>query len=148
MLTNTKFGEKWDYRFMKLARDEIATWSKDPSTKVGAVIVTQERKIISTGYNGLPEYMLDSEEILNNRELKYRYIIHAEQNALDNAVVDVEGSILYVTAPCCAKCAEIICDRGISEVVWQHNEEFAKRWNTDEAIEIFKKNEVIITILK
>ena len=64
---------------MKLAR-EISTWSKDPSSKIAAVIVNDERRILSTGYNGFPRGIADTEERLNDREQKYPRIVHAEMN--------------------------------------------------------------------
>ena len=69
--------DKWDYRFIKLAK-EISFWSKDPSTKVGAIAVTN-RRIIATGYNGFPKDIDDSDKRLNDREIKLSYMIHAEK---------------------------------------------------------------------
>ena len=69
-----KFNEeKWDKRFLGMAQ-LVSIWSKDPSTKVGAVITDGTKKIISLGYNGLPQWVDDNEEILSNREEKYKYI--------------------------------------------------------------------------
>ena len=59
---------KWDVRFLELAK-QIASWSKDPSTQVGCVVVGPDREIRSTGFNGLPRGIEDSEERLNNREM-------------------------------------------------------------------------------
>ncbi len=70
-------NSKWDKRFMKLAR-EISTWSKDPSSQIGAVIINDERRILATGYNGFPKGIRDTEERLNDREQKYPMIVHAE----------------------------------------------------------------------
>lgn len=140
------FNEKWNRRFAELAR-HVATWSRDPSTKVGAVIVDQERHPISLGYNGLPKEMLDDEKILNNREEKYKYVIHAERNAIANSPSSVEGCTMYVTHPCCSACAEFIAKSGISTVVWIHNKEFSDRWNSTDAEVIFKQNKVNIIIL-
>src|SRR6056300_1094742 len=75
---------KWDQRFMDMAM-MISTWSKDPSSKIGAVIVNDERRILATGYNGFPRGIADYEERLNNREEKLDRIIHGEMNALMNA---------------------------------------------------------------
>ncbi|NCA14162.1 MAG: hypothetical protein EBS89_08535, partial [Proteobacteria bacterium] len=71
----------WDRWFLGLAH-YVSTASKDPSTKVGAVIVDAERRVVSVGYNGLPRGVEDSEERLHNREVKYKMIIHAERNAI------------------------------------------------------------------
>ena len=91
-------NSKWDTRFMKLAR-EISTWSKDPSSKIGAVIVNDERRILATGYNGFPKGIEDTEERLNDRDQKYPLIVHAEMNALMNALysgVSVKDATIYV----------------------------------------------------
>ena len=75
---------KWDIRFLKLAT-HISEWSKDPSTKVGCVVVGPDREIRSTGFNGFPRGIQDSDERLTNRDLKYPLICHAEENAIMHA---------------------------------------------------------------
>ena len=75
---------KWDQRFLELAK-QISTWSKDPSTQVGCVVVGPDREIRSTGFNGLPRGIEDTSERLNNREIKYPMICHAEENAIMHA---------------------------------------------------------------
>lgn len=81
---------KWDRRFLKIAR-EVATWSKDPSTQVGAVIVDPDQRVVSLGYNGLPCGVSDSRDLLDDRVAKYATVIHAEQNALLFAARPVAG---------------------------------------------------------
>ena len=76
---------KWDVRFLKLAH-EVASWSKDPSTKVGCVLV-KGKKVVSVGYNGLPMGIEDSIERLTDRELKYEMTVHAEVNAVTTAAL-------------------------------------------------------------
>src|SRR6056300_417538 len=76
---------KWDQRFMQMAQ-MVSTWSKDPSSKIGAVAVNDEKRILATGYNGFPRGIADTEERLNNRDEKYPRIIHAEMNVLMNAL--------------------------------------------------------------
>ena len=76
-----KMSSKWDVRFLELA-DHISSWSKDPSTKVGCIIVGADREIRSTGFNGFPRGIDDSEERLTDREEKYPLICHAEENAI------------------------------------------------------------------
>ena len=77
-------SEKWDRRFLDLA-SHICGWSKDPSTKVGCVVVGEDREIRSTGFNGFPRGIEDSMERLDDRELKYPLICHAEENAIMHA---------------------------------------------------------------
>ena len=66
---------KWDKRFINIA-ESVSTWSKDPSRKIGAIAV-RNRKILSTGYNGFPKGIEDTEARLNVREIKYQYVVHA-----------------------------------------------------------------------
>lgn len=107
---------KWDKRFLRLA-ECISQWSKDPSTKVGSII-TDDIKIISMGYNGLPQKTPDYPQILNVREVKYQYIIHAEMNAILSAQTDLEECTIY-TYPFlpCPRCASVIVQSGINRVV-------------------------------
>jgi len=109
--------EKWDKRFIDLA-EHISTWSKDPSTKVGAVIVDSNRRIVSVGYNGFPAGVHDFSERYENRDIKYEMIIHGEINAILFANRDLHGCTLY-TWPFqpCSRCASIVVQKGISRVV-------------------------------
>lgn len=106
-------------RYINLAK-EIAKWSKDPSRKIGAIIVGDAGQIISQGYNGFPRGIWDTEERLNDRETKYKYVVHAEMNAIFNAVhnnASTVGSSMYVTGlPVCRECAKAIIQVGIKNV--------------------------------
>ena len=102
-----KMGSKWDVRFLLLAQ-HISSWSKDPSTKVGCVVVGADREIRSTGFNGFPRGIDDSIERLEDREEKYPLICHAEENAIMHAArvgVSLKGCTAYVTWPPCTRCA-------------------------------------------
>lgn len=107
--------DKWDTRFLALAR-HVSGWSRDPSTKVGAVIVNKRRLVVGIGYNGLPRGVKDLRQRLE-RPAKYLYTQHAETNAILNASGDVRGSTIFVTAPPCSHCAGFIIQAGIKEVV-------------------------------
>ena len=110
-------GKNWDKRFLELAK-LVGSWSKDPSTQVGAVIVDKDKRIVSIGFNGFPKGVEDSEKRLVDREQKYDIIIHAEANALMFAGKSVEGCTLY-TWPFqpCSRCAGLIIQSGIKRVV-------------------------------
>ena len=95
---------KWDRRMLGLV-NLIATWSKDPSTGVGAVIVDAKNRVVWLGYNGFPRAVCDSDEALFDRDEKLRRTIHAEENALLFARGPVDGCTIYVTHPPCARCA-------------------------------------------
>lgn len=130
--------EKWDRRFLKLAK-EVSTWSKDPSTKVGAVVVDGHTKeIISLGYNGFPRGMGDYESYYNNRELKYAMVVHAEENAIISGLNKIKHSysVLYVypsfmLPPICSRCCATAIQAGINEIVGFYNDELDEqqlRW--------------------
>ena len=109
----------WNLRFMDLAK-QVSTWSKDPSKKIGAVVVGSKRQILSTGYNGFPRGIEDTGERLNDRDLKYKYVVHAEMNAIYNATytgTSLDGASMYVYGlPICHECAKGIIQVGIKEV--------------------------------
>lgn len=108
--------EIWDQRFLCMA-SLVASWSKDPSTKVGAIIVTPENVVISVGYNGFAQRMPDVESHYADRETKYSRIVHSETNAIVLARGDVRGYTLYSTLPPCDRCAVTIIQAGIRRVV-------------------------------
>ena len=118
----------WDKRFLDTA-EHISKWSKDPSTKVGAVIVDDARRIVSVGYNGFPKGVKDNER-LEVREEKYKIVVHAECNAVLFAQRSLEGCSIY-TYPFmpCPSCAGIIIQSGIERVVSYDNKN--KRWEDD-----------------
>jgi len=126
-------NNKWDIRFMRIAK-EISQWSKDPSSKIGAVIVNDDHRILATGYNGFPRGIQDDEDRLNNREIKYSLIVHAEMNALMNALysgVSVKGTTLYVYGlPVCDNCTKSVIQAGISRVVITYPDVVAEKWQT------------------
>ena len=94
-------SEKGNGRFLSLAT-HISDWSKDPSTKVGCVVVGPDREIRSTGFNGFPRGIADTDERLSDRDLKYPLICHAEENAIMHAArigLALKDCIAYVTWP-------------------------------------------------
>jgi len=106
---------KWDERFLNIA-ENISHWSKDPSTKVGAVIANG-KNFVSAGYNGFPIGIADDER-LSDRERKYELIVHGEMNAIILAGRHLHGFTLY-TYPFlpCSRCAAMVIQTGISRVV-------------------------------
>lgn len=107
---------KWSERFMELA-EHVAEWSKDPSTKVGCVIVDKQNRVVSLGFNGFPRGIKDLPARYKNKETKYLFVAHAERNALDNAPLSVEGCTLYSPLLPCNECAKSIIQKGIKKVV-------------------------------
>jgi len=127
---------KWDKRYLALAK-EVASWSKDPSTQVGAVTVGSKKEVLSQGFNGFPRGIVDSEDRYNNRETKYKYVVHAEMNAIYNATysgVSLDGAVLYVYGlPICSECAKGIIQVGIKKVIIEKSKEL-DNWNESVAL--------------
>lgn len=125
--------EYWDRWYLGLAQ-YISTASKDPSTKVGCVVVgATHREIRATGYNGFARRVSDTEERLNKRALKYELTVHAETNAILNASLvgaSLEGSVSYCTWPPCTRCACNLIQAGIEEIVYPQVE-IPERWIED-----------------
>ena len=124
---------RWDQRFLALA-EHIAAWSKDPSTKVGCVVVGADREIRSTGFNGFPRGIEDDPGRLENREKKYPLICHAEENAIMHAArigMPLKGCSAYVTWPPCTRCARSLIQAGVAEVVFPEGCEIPDRWTED-----------------
>jgi dCMP deaminase len=121
--------EKWDARYLELA-EHVSQWSKDPSTKVGAVLVNRSNYVVSLGYNGLPRGVEDSPARLENREVKYKVVVHAERNAIISAQRDLAGCTLY-TWPfmSCAACAAMVIQAGIARHVAPRSD--VSRWQED-----------------
>lgn len=120
-MQNKYHSEVWDRRFLDVAKT-VSTWSKDPSSKLGAVVVDTEGRIVGEGFNGFPRGVEDTEERLNNREIKYEFVVHAEVNAIITAGDRARGSTLYVYpgwgSPCmCTNCCKTAIQAGIRRVV-------------------------------
>ncbi len=117
----------WDEYFIALAK-LTAMRSKDPSTQVGACIISADNRILSVGYNGAPNGFDDDNFPWNrqgeNLETKYPYVCHAEMNAVLNyrgTRKDFENARIYVDLFPCNECAKIIIQSGIKEVVYLSN---------------------------
>ena len=140
-------GKAWGDRYINLAK-EISTWSKDPSTKVGAVVIGNNGEVLSQGYNGFPRSIKDTPQRLKDREKKYNLVVHAEMNAICNASlngVSLKGSTLYVYGlPICNECAKGVIQVGIDKVIATRPADYNKEW--DESIKdakaLFKEAEV------
>ena len=124
----------WDMYFLNLC-EAVALKSKDPSTQLGAVIVGKHHEILSTGFNGFPRGVMDLDDRYQTRSIKYKYVEHAERNAIYNAArhgIALDGSTLYCKwFPCC-DCARAIIQSGISRIViGTPLSETPKRWLAD-----------------
>ena len=111
------FSSKWDNRFLALA-EHISTWSKDPSSKVGAIIVDDNKIVVGMGYNGFPRGVWDKVTRYSDRETKYKFVVHAEVNACLQAGNSAKNATLYVsTLPfICNECAKVIVQYDLSKL--------------------------------
>lgn len=133
--------DKWDLRFVELAKF-ISSWSRDPSTKTGAVLVRPNRTIASVGFNGFAQGMLDSDELYADREIKYSRVIHCEINALlfCRDPLPLTGYTLYTTGTNCDRCAVHMIQAGIRRFVFpKATPEQAIRWNIDRTLKYFEE---------
>ena len=134
----------WHRRFIDLAQF-IAGWSKDPSTQCGSVIVAPDRRVVSMGYNGLPRRVRDIPARYDNRELKYKIILHSERNAILFAREPLDGYTIYNWPMIsCATCASMVIQSGIATVVapysnnprWQEDFELSKQLFDEAGVEL------------
>lgn len=141
---------KWHKHFLTMAL-AFAQMSKDPSTVVGAIVVGPDREIRSTGFNGFPRGIVDTEDRLNDRDTKLQLVVHAECNAICNAArvgVSLKGCTLYLAASDrtgavvwggapCTRCTMHVIQSGIEEIVTYSPKQVPSRWHED--IEAAKK---------
>lgn len=116
----------WDETFMNIAH--VARMrSKDPTTQVGACIVSEDKRILSIGYNGAPNGFDDEEfpwgrDSENPLETKYLFVVHAERNAILNfrgSLREFKDATLYVSLFPCNECAKELAQVGIKEVIYE-----------------------------
>jgi len=129
----------WDEYFFNIVRT-ISVKSKDPSTNVGCIVVSQNNEVVSTGFNGFPRGVEDNVSTVPERyerELKLMFTEHAERNAIYAAArrgVVLDGCRIYVEWNPCADCMRAIIQSGIREVILNgrsesfNNQELRKRW--------------------
>lgn len=107
---------QWDKRMLHLC-NTVAEWSKDPSTKVGVVIMRPDRTVASLGFNGFPPGVADTPSRYADRKIKYPMVVHAEANAIITAREPLHGYTLFGNlAPCC-DCTGMLIRAGIVRVL-------------------------------
>jgi dCMP deaminase len=133
----------WDDYFMNVAILSSHR-SKDPDKQVGACIVNSEKKIVATGYNGFPtgcsdDAKDDSGKKWWSKELKNKYVCHAEANAIMNTTTPIKGCILYCTLFPCNKCTQLLIQGGISEIKYMDTK--------DQTIEPYKSSVEMLNVV-
>ena len=121
----------WDIRFMDIAKS-VSEWSPDPSTKVGAIVVSDQNLILAFGWNAFPRKVTSIKEDGVEREVKYKYIIHAEANTIYNSTrngISLLGSTLYVYGiPPCLDCGKAIVQVGVRRVISIVKDNIRQSW--------------------
>jgi len=136
---------KWIKRFLDMAT-LVASWSKQPTTKVGCVITDNKNRVISIGYNGYPKGVEDDYTL--SRDEKLRRTIHAEENAILFAKQSLEGTNVFITHPPCAKCTAHLIQVGISSVTYlKPDAVFEEKWRYEiqSSIEMFRQTGIEVT---
>lgn len=144
LLVSNDAISKWDERFLIMAFT-IASWSKDPDCKVGAILVSPDKTKVSWGYNGLPRGIPDSIEVLEDKQEKNLLTVHAELNCLLNAT-ETKGWTLYCTKPPCIKCALALIQAQVAKVVCMPLDQNSS-WFLDQkkAKNLLIKSHVVVT---
>jgi dCMP deaminase len=137
-------SDRWDRHFLQLCLDH-ARMSKDPSTRVGAVIVGPDREIRSAGFNGFPRGIADTPERLADRDTKLKLVVHAEMNAVLAAArvgIPLKGCTMFLAATSpkdgglwggvpCTRCTVEIIQAGIIEIVSYPKKAVPSKWHAD-----------------
>lgn len=110
--------DSWDRRYLTIAM-QISHWSKDPRSRMGAVITNADRRLIALGFNGFPKQVEDCQSRLHNKRVKYEIVVHAEANAMLIAGSAAVGGTLYLYGPrpICGRCAGLLIQAGIKRAV-------------------------------
>lgn len=132
--------KNWTDYFMEMAQ-LVATKSKDPNTKVGCIVVSEDKVVVATGYNGLPRGVEDRPERME-RPAKYLWTSHAEENAVAQAArvgMKLKGGTAFVTHMPCSRCARTLIQAGIEYVVVDRGTTSMPQEEFDVAMQMFKE---------
>lgn len=129
-------NDKWAARMLNMAK-HVAAWSKDESTKVGAFITTKDGSPVSWGFNGMAMGINDNVPDRHERPMKYKWMCHAERNALDLSQSSTKDCVMFVTHSVCSGCAQSIIQNRISTVIVDEAytiDKMPERWHEDMTI--------------
>ena len=138
----------WVQRHLHLC-DTIATWSKDPSSKFGCYITDQKHRPLGMGFNGFARGYKDKPERWNDRQFKYRHVIHAEENAMLNSTRDLDDAIAYVNGCPCSLCMSKLSQAGVRTVYcWEPTKDYLSRWSVDEPLTVARETGMTVTFVR
>lgn len=136
----------WDEYFMKIA-DTVAEKSKDPSSKMGCVIVDEHKRVVSLGYNGMLQGADESKMTLSERPMKYYFAIHSEMNALIFARRDLTGCTVYNKVATCDNCLKYCLQAGIKRFVYERLRVHSHSTDPSHSMNNIETDEAIIRLL-
>lgn len=137
---------EWDEYFMKIA-ETVAVKSKDPSSKMGCVIVDPSMRVVSVGYNGMLQGADESKMTLSERPMKYYFAIHSEMNALIFARRDLTGCTVYNRVATCENCLKYCLQAGIKRFVYKELRVHSHSTDPSKSMTNVETDEAIIRLL-
>lgn len=137
---------EWDEYFMKIA-EAVATKSKDPSSKMGCVIVDANKRVVSLGYNGMLQGADESKMTLSERPMKYYFAIHSEMNAILFAHQDLTGCTVYNRVATCENCLKYCLQAGIKRFVYKELRVHSHSTNPKKSMTNVETDEAVIRLL-
>ena len=132
---------------MKIA-ETVATKSKDPSSKMGCVIVDPKKRVVSLGYNGMVQGADENQMTLSERPMKYYFAIHSEMNALIFAHQDLSGCTLYNRVATCENCLKYCLQAGIKRFVYKELRVHSHSSDPSKSMTNIETDEAVIRLLK
>ncbi len=136
----------WDEYFMKIA-ETVALKSKDPSSRMGCVIVDDKKRVVSVGYNGMIQGADESKMTLSERPMKYYFAIHSEMNALIFARRDLTGCTVYNRVATCENCLKYCLQAGIKRFVYEELRVHSHSTDPSKSMTNVETDEAIIRLL-
>ena len=138
--------KEWDKYFMKIA-ETVAEKSKDPSSKMGCVIVDENKRVVSLGYNGLIQGADESKMTLSERPMKYYFSIHSEMNAVLYARRDLTGCTIYNRVATCENCLKYCLQAGIKRFVYEELRVHSHSTDPKKSMTNVETDEAVIRLL-
>ena len=141
-----KKQREWDEYFMKIA-ETVAEKSKDPSSKMGCVIVDKNKRVISQGYNGMVQGADESKMTLSERPMKYYFAVHSEMNALIFAYQNLEGCTIYNRVATCENCLKHCLQAGIKRFVYKDLRVHSYSTDSKKSMTNIETDEAVVRLL-
>lgn len=138
--------KEWDEYFLKIA-ETVALKSKDPSSKMGCVIVDTKKRVVAVGYNGMIQGADESKMTLKDRPMKYHFVIHSEMNALLYANRDLTGCTVYNITATCDNCLKHCLQAGIKRFVYRELRVHSHSTDPSKSMTNVETDEAIIRLL-